>query len=242
MIKAMILYFLSIKPTHGYEIQKYIQLNELDDWTRIQSGSIYYALSKLYKDSFIDLYDEQEVDSRIRKVYCITDKGKLELKELLLKEFNKPIYHVGSDKFLVYPFINEINKQKLMSTVEKHLDDLQKKLRKLEYWQARKINERSLTVEKLSFEMMVSNVNYQIQWHEALIDEIDQCIKLSHRAAELIKTVDFSEVDLSYLTDSIQSKDIKALKEQIFSTPEQAEEILKKYIDKIKHGESNFTS
>ncbi len=49
MIKVLILYYLSIKPTHGYEIQKFIQVNHMDEWTKIQSGSIYYAINKLEK-------------------------------------------------------------------------------------------------------------------------------------------------------------------------------------------------
>ena len=197
LIKALILYFLSIKPTHGYEIQKYIQLNDLDDWTRIQSGSIYYALAKLSKDNLIELHDEREVDSRTRKIYTITNKGRLELKKLLLNEFNKPIYFVGSDKFLAYPFINEISKEKLISTVNSHIQGLNKKLMQLKTWQKHKINSESLGIEKLSFEMMISNVNYQIAWHEALVNEIDDCIKLSDRVRDFIKSVDFSEVDMN---------------------------------------------
>jgi DNA-binding PadR family transcriptional regulator len=53
MIKLLLLYYLSVKPTHGYEIQRFIQENELDKWTKIQSGSIYYALAKLEKEGLI---------------------------------------------------------------------------------------------------------------------------------------------------------------------------------------------
>ncbi|MDV9924842.1 PadR family transcriptional regulator, partial [Clostridioides difficile] len=50
MIRTLILYYLNIKPTHGYEIQKFLQVSGADRWTKIQSGSIYYALAKLEKD------------------------------------------------------------------------------------------------------------------------------------------------------------------------------------------------
>ncbi|QOR35466.1 PadR family transcriptional regulator [Clostridium sp. 'deep sea'] len=234
MIKALILYFLSIKPTHGYEIQKYIQLNDLDDWTRIQSGSIYYALAKLNKDQLIELQNEVEVESRTRKIYNITDKGKEELKKLLLKQFKKPIYFVGSDKFLAYPFINEINKNKLVNTVNTHITELQTKLKQLHKWQKHKVDEKSLGIEKLSFEMMITNVKMQIKWHEALVNEIDQCIELSNRVRDLIKSVDFSQVEMSDYQNPKQNTSITELKDQILNNPDQAEQLLKQYISKLK--------
>ena len=72
MIRALILYYLSIKPTHGYEIQKFIQLLGTDQWMKIQSGSIYYALTKLEKEKCIDVLREERTGSRVRKIYKIT--------------------------------------------------------------------------------------------------------------------------------------------------------------------------
>ena len=39
MVRILILYYLNIKTTHGYEIQKFIQETGLEQWTQIKSGS-----------------------------------------------------------------------------------------------------------------------------------------------------------------------------------------------------------
>ena len=76
MIRGIILYYLNIKPTHGYEIQQFINFSGIDQWVNIQSGSIYYALTKLEKEKNISILREERIGSRLRKIYQITEKGK----------------------------------------------------------------------------------------------------------------------------------------------------------------------
>ena len=118
MIRALILYYLSLKPTHGYEIQKYIQLNHMDSWTKIQSGSIYYALGKLEKEGILALQREWNIGSKAKKIYSITQKGKEELK--------RPIYEVGSDKFIAYPILQGVDKETIIAEVNEHIVELKK--------------------------------------------------------------------------------------------------------------------
>lgn len=195
MIKSLILYFLSIKPTHGYEIQKYVQLNQMNDWTKIQSGSIYYALSKLEKDGLIQLQAEENISGKVRKIYCITEKGKEELKDILIEQISKPIYNIKSDKFVAYPFIKGIKKELLLKAIKKHIVELEQKKKEIKRWENIKINHSSLDIEKISFEMMISSIDYQIKWHRALILEIDKYIQQSEKIGEFIRNVDFSEVN-----------------------------------------------
>lgn len=56
-----------------------------------------------------------------------------------------------------------------------------------EKWQAVKVDEQTLNVEKICFEMMIVNIDYQIKWHEALLEEIDTCIELESQVAKIIK-------------------------------------------------------
>ena len=195
MIRALILYFLSIKPTHGYEIQKYVQLNQMNDWTKIQSGSIYYALSKLEKEELIQLERKENVGKKVKKIYSITEKGKNELKEILIEQISKPIYNIKSDKFVAYPFVKGIEKKLLLEIIEKHIEELEQKKKEIENWQDIKMKDSTLRIEKISFEMMISSIVYQIKWHEALILEIDEYIKQSNRVGEFIRSVDFSEAN-----------------------------------------------
>ncbi len=206
MIKVLILYYLSIKPTHGYEIQKFIQVNHMDEWTKIQSGSIYYAINKLEKQKLIKLISESGNGSKARKTYAITDEGKKELKLLVQEELDKDIFSSGSDKFIIYPILNILNQDELRSKVTEHIGKLIDKMDCLKEWQDIKVNEQSLKVEKLSFEMMISSIEYQIKWHEALVEEMDKCILASNEISKLIKTLDFSNMDTNELfsTDSIK--------------------------------------
>ena len=76
MIRGIILYYLNIKPTHGYEIQQYISMSGMEQWTKIQSGSIYYALTKLEKEKNIAVIREEHTGARVRKIYEITEQGR----------------------------------------------------------------------------------------------------------------------------------------------------------------------
>lgn len=235
MIKALILYYLSLKPTHGYEIQKFIQLNHMDSWTKIQSGSIYYALGKLEKEGLIKLQREEAIGTKVRKIYEMTQKGKEELKVCVKEELNREIYDIGSDKFIIYPILQGIDKKEVIVQVEKHIDKLKARKLEQEKWQKLKIGKGSLKVEAVCFEMMISSLNYQIKWHEALLEEIDECMASSEQIAQLIKRVDFSTInDLSEVEQEVQVDQITKLKEEILNHPEEAEGKLEKLIQLLK--------
>ena len=235
MIRALILYYLSLKPTHGYEIQKFIQLNHMDSWTKIQSGSIYYALGKLEKEGLIALQREEAIGTKVRKIYEITPKGKEELKVCVKEELNREIYDIGSDKFIIYPILQGIEKQEVIAQVEKHINELKTRKLEQEKWQKLKIGKGSLKVEAVCFEMMISSLNYQIKWHEALLEEIDECMASSEQIAQLIKRVDFSTInDLSEVEQEVQVDQITKLKEEILNHPEEAEDKLEKLIQLLK--------
>ncbi|WP_259473415.1 PadR family transcriptional regulator [Clostridium estertheticum] len=60
----------------------------MDSWTKIQSGSIYYALNKLEKEGLIVLSEKVGSGAKARKVYSITQNGKRELRELVKQKLN----------------------------------------------------------------------------------------------------------------------------------------------------------
>lgn len=195
MIRTLILYYLSIKSTHGYEIQRFIQLNQMDEWTKIQSGSIYYALGKLEKQGAIEIVEVIGTGKKARKIYAITEAGKRVLEESVKDELNSDITTVGSDKFIIYPLLKVLNKENIIGAVTQHIHGLQKKLSYMEHWRDIKINESSLKVEKIAFEMMIQQIRMQVEWHNALIEELDSCIAESETIARIIEAFDFSVID-----------------------------------------------
>ncbi|ERK31567.1 PadR family transcriptional regulator [Clostridium intestinale URNW] len=216
MVRTLILYYLSIKSTHGYEIQKFIQISGIENWTKIQSGSIYYALGKLEKEGLITLVKEEKLGARIRKIYGITQEGKVELKAALKEELSKEIISLGSDKLFIHNMINKIDKEEVITIAEKHIKELKEKQSYWRYWKDIKINEKSLVVDKIAFDMNISSLDYQVSWHEALIENIDEYIDFSNRQEDIIRNVDFGEMEENKGTDlSNGERRILKLREEI---------------------------
>lgn len=237
MIRAFILYYLSIKPTHGYEIQKFLQISGADGWTKIQSGSIYYALAKLEKEGYIKVLREENTGSRIRKIYEITDTGREELKKDLQNELQVPITPVGSDKFLLHNILDVLPKEVIESNLERHLQAL---FQQKDYWQdwknAKEIDDKSLPAEQIAFEMAIDSLNYQIKWHEEILNNVDKYIALGGETRQVIKSIDFSDVSDNSPTSNtpVQMIEVQRLRDEIISDPSKAAENIDKIISKLR--------
>lgn len=194
MIQLLILYYLSLKSTHGYEIQKFIQLNQMDEWNNIQSGSIYYAMSKLEKEGLIELVAKVGNTEKSKRIFAITDKGRNKLAHMALQELKKPLGSISSEKFLVYPIMVNLSRQDMLSAIQDHISSLEKELDVIVNWVDIKHTITS-KVETATLELMRSTVENQIKWHKSLADNIDEAIAASLEISRLIKTVDFSDSD-----------------------------------------------
>lgn len=237
MIRAFILYYLSIKPTHGYEIQKFLQISGVDSWTKIQSGSIYYALAKLEKEDYVKVLREENTGSRIRKIYEITDTGRDELKNELQNELQVPITPVGSDKFLLHNILDVLPKEVIESNLKRHLQAL---FQQKEYWQdwkkAKKIDDKSLPAEQIAFEMAIDSLKYQIMWHEEILNNVDKYIALGEETRQVIKSIDFSDVSDTSPTSNTPAQmiEVQRLRDEIISDPSKAAENIDKIISKLR--------
>lgn len=236
MIRSLILYYLNVKPTHGYEIQKFLQVSGIDNWAKIQSGSIYYALAKLEKDACVEVLREEKNGSRIRKIYIITNKGKQELQEDLQQELLTPIAPVGSDKFFLNNILDELPKDTIISTINKHLMDLKSQKEYWEKWRQTKTNKANVPgAEKIAFDMTIDNLKYQILWHEEILNHIDQYITLGKETRKIIQSIDFSAVDEEdTTTTSARLLDIQKLRDEIINDPSKAVENIDRLIEQLK--------
>ncbi|BCZ48684.1 PadR family transcriptional regulator [Clostridium gelidum] len=225
MVKAIILYYLSVKATHGYEIQKYIQTTGFEIWAKVKSGSIYYALSKMEKNGEVELVKEEANGSRVRRIYKITDKGRSELEKVINEELSKYLVPIGTEKFIIPMLMNKIDKEKGITIIDKHIKELNETLEYWNYWKDIKINNNSTELEKISFEMNIASIENSIRWHETLKKEYDICVKEADKQYEMIKNVDFSELDeVKEEGTNIDSKKINELKDIILNKPKEAKE------------------
>jgi len=240
MIRSLLLYYLNIKPTHGYEIQRFLQVSGSDSWAKIQSGSIYYALAKLEKEGFIQVLREERTGARIRKIYDITDLGKEALQKELLEELQRPIVPSGSEKFLLQSFLNQLPESLMEKSLKKHLEELQKAKEYWEWWKKAKVDSSSLKAEQLAFEMTISSLQYQILWHEELLANIDIYRLAGEKTQNLIQTIDFSDIPDTPKQETVpmDMAEIQRLRNEILTNPTNAAENLDKLITTLHNKKS----
>lgn len=236
MISAFILYYLNMKPTHGYEIQKFIQISGTDQWAKIQSGSIYYALNKLEKDQYIKVLREERTGSRVRKIYEITESGKEELHKQMMEELDQPISTIGSMKFLTGPMLSSLPKEEIIKIVTNHINKLTEQKKFWSEWCQVKVNETSKGLDRLTFEMTISNIDYQIRWHEELLRNLDDYIKQSHETEQIIRKLDFDEMgeEREVSIDEEKLQYALKLKDEILKDPQNAISNLDQIIEQLQ--------
>lgn len=236
MISAFILYYLNLKPTHGYEIQKFLQVSNVDQWAKIQSGSIYYALTKLEKEKYIQVLREERTGSRVRKIYAITDSGKEELHRSMAEEMDRPISNAGSIKFFTDPMLSTLSREELTIIIKKHIDKLKEQKTYWEQWHDIKVDDEAPALNRLSFRMTIDNLDYQIRWHEELLANLDYYIEASKGTEQIIKTIDFDQME-EKSTSSEEEQRLQyalKLKNEILKDPENAVVNLDKIIHELE--------
>lgn len=95
--RLVILGLLRERPLYGYELKQIIE-EHMGDWTSIAFGSIYFALSKLSEEGFVEkVATEQEGGRPSRTIYQITAAGREEFLRLLheaWREVERPYYTI----------------------------------------------------------------------------------------------------------------------------------------------------
>lgn len=234
MVRAFILYYLNIKKTHGYEIQKFLMMQGTEQWGKIQSGSIYYALTKLEKEKFIEVYQEERIGSKIRKIYQITESGKQELKREMAEQLASPLVPVGSFKFMTDPMLSTLTKEECESIIKGHLLTLKEQRAYWSKWQEIKGTDTSLPLTILSFQMAITSINDQIAWHEELLKNLDVYIQCSKNTTQLIQSVDFDIFEDKVKekhTDNEKLAYAKKLRDAILEDPRNAIDNLDRIIE-----------
>ncbi|AAK78808.1 DNA-binding PadR family transcriptional regulator [Clostridium acetobutylicum] len=238
MVKALVLYFLSVKPTYGYDIQRFIEIDGMDQWAKVKSGSIYYALNKLEKDGFIFTLREERTGARIRKIYAISDKGVEELRRVLKEELLKPIDNVEADKFMIYLMFNRLERDEIIDLTRQHIQSLEQRKKWWEDGRKIKVSEATLKVEILHFDNVIANLDNQIKWHKTLIEEIDEIIKFSKGVEQLIRKIDFGALeDVQYKSkceDGDVVKQISNVADDIMKNPTDVEEKIETLIKLLR--------
>lgn len=236
MIRALILYYLNIKPTHGYEIQRFIQLSGIDKWAKIQSGSIYYALTKLEKEKNISVLREEHTGSRVRKIYEITSKGKDTLSEEMKQALAEPLFSVGSPKFIISPIMDSLSLEDIETIIQKHIKELKETEEFWTTWGEVKAGDEANMLNKLSFRITIESIKNQILWHEELLLNLPVYRKEGKEMSTMIRLFDANSMqEAQEITDNEERIDfLNSVKEEIMKNPETAVENIDRIIEQLK--------
>ena len=236
MVKGLILYYLNIKSTHGYEIQRFTQISGIDQWAKIQSGSIYYALSKLEKSKDIEIVSEESVGQRSRKIYAITKKGRETLHKEMLSQLATPIANVGAAKFIVDPMLATLSENEIQDVIKKHVKELKESLKYWREWKEIKADPNKNRLTAISFELTIQSIQNQIQWHEELLSGLKEYKAESKSFEQFISSfnVERFEQNKEIVHDVNNIEFVQQLKEQIKNDPELAFKDLERILEKMK--------
>ncbi len=236
MVRGIILYYLNIKPTHGYEIQQFLSVSGIDQWSDIKSGSIYYALAKLEKEGNIAEQREERTGSRVRKIYEITDKGRQTLVEEMKQELKTPLFEIGSAKFVTSPILSSLSQDEAEEILKEHIKHLHKTKEYWVFWGSKKSLEEKYQLTQLSFQMAIDSINKQIEWHEELLKHLSYYMEESKTMSKMIATFDFDQTE-KYIGSGQKNKQVEMLefiKKTLENNPEQAMEQINDMLEQMK--------
>ncbi|MEE9314934.1 MAG: PadR family transcriptional regulator [Rhizobiaceae bacterium] len=91
-VRTLCLAILNGMDSTGYEIRKLVSDGHFSHFIDASYGSIYPALNKLEQDGMVTSFEEQQDGKPNRKVYCVTDTGRLEFLNALSQPAQKDKY------------------------------------------------------------------------------------------------------------------------------------------------------
>ncbi|NOU89837.1 PadR family transcriptional regulator [Paenibacillus sp. LMG 31460] len=93
-MKLVILGLLMEANRHTYEIRQTMKERGMNNYMKLQDGSLYYAMDQLHKDGLVEALEVIRDTNRPEKtIYQITAAGKLKFQELLVEQLHEEIKH-----------------------------------------------------------------------------------------------------------------------------------------------------
>jgi DNA-binding PadR family transcriptional regulator len=126
-LKLLILGLLMERDMHPYEIRQLVKERRLQQFIKVQDGSLYYAFDQLKKDECLDIVGVVKESNRPdRTIYRITAKGREQFHELLLQQFaaDKVIEH---PLFTALPFAYHGDQAKIAALIEQKLEQAEQR-------------------------------------------------------------------------------------------------------------------
>jgi DNA-binding PadR family transcriptional regulator len=128
LTRLFVLGLLLRRPMSGYEVQRILQLNRIDLWAGILSGSIYHALKKLEAEGLVTLSVTEQSGNRTRAIYAIAPKGEAEYRSLLREAWRSPSPHFPSGLYAALGFADDLPREEVLTLLDAHIAALEDQL------------------------------------------------------------------------------------------------------------------
>ena len=131
-VRILVLGILMHRPAHGYEIQQYMQLHEVERWAGILAGSTYHALKKMRDEGLVEVARVEFEGKRSREVYAITGAGRAAFEELLLRAWQTQQPSVPLDWYVALPFWSFLEQRTLLGAIAAQMEQMKLEFRYFE--------------------------------------------------------------------------------------------------------------
>ncbi|EMP57564.1 PadR family transcriptional regulator [Streptococcus mutans] len=125
MIKLLVLAILNVKPMSGYDIKLLLEISDTQRWAGVLPGSIYNALRKLEKDSYIEIESIEASGNRQKAIYKITDSGKKYQTELVKECLTANKIHYPTQLYTGISFADQLPTQEAIDDLQKNKEQLE---------------------------------------------------------------------------------------------------------------------
>lgn len=130
-IKLVILGLLMEKDRHPYEIRQTMKERGMNNYMKLQDGSLYYAIDQLKKDGHVEALKVVRDTNRPEKtIYRITEPGKSFFQKLLLEQFHEEI-RFDHPLYIALPFSGYGNQDKIAEILEYKILDQKARMLKM---------------------------------------------------------------------------------------------------------------
>lgn len=118
-------------PCHGKDVDERIEKRGMREWTAIGKSSIYGVLKNLKEKDLVDSWVEEE-DNRMVKMYQITPKGEIVLKNQIYRILNDFVGKNDQDFYMAFSMLPVLSKEEQIEAITNSLNKIQKNKKELE--------------------------------------------------------------------------------------------------------------
>jgi DNA-binding PadR family transcriptional regulator len=110
------------QPVHGYFVRRELLTWRVDQWAKINPGSIYNALRTLERDGFIS--GESSEDKPAKTAYSLTADGETEFFALLREALWRVVPSEKAQLFSAISFMADLSREEVMEALESRIAQL----------------------------------------------------------------------------------------------------------------------